>query len=578
VKIEIALNWDGLSTPTWTDYSDSIDLSGLKVTKKLNENNDPQKNITGDIEAYSAAYLEIKANLIDSANRYSNFYVVRITEPVCGTVEYFKIEDRSLKWCDNGECSIILTITEYIVEFDCIKKKLIADNTNFIFSDFPLPGMIHPRFRYCDVFKPTWAYGFVIAFINLVTITIAAINIVLTILTGWVVWILSIFGVSANVPQIGFSFLEDVIGCGLAHPSPFIRTYIDNVCDQCGVSVTNSSIPILYDEASPYYNLAMMYAPTKKGVPISGTKDYIRDNQPTWSLFDLLSKIKDVFNARWLMRGQVIYFAPKDEISDVIYGAGNYGIDLTGDDSNYLDGDVCYTYNGQGKPTKLLIKYGQDFSDNIGNELASRFNCTWEDLTGGENYNEVVTRSLSEFGTVAAVFDGQDGKYDANIESAFLGPITGTEYEGSIKTQGDTFGLPKLVIYDPTSEMSDARMVKAQYILYNSVGADIPAMRDDDPFATVFASSYWNYPMSFDQYANGVSGNMNLWEYHVQDTATPTKRTNISAEFKMQYCCRFITVDLFHRVLHQDGVTVSEIYEIEMDYGRQLITIKTNLV
>jgi len=579
MRIEFDLN----GTSGYTDYSDYVDLTTFKRTKSLNGDNDPQKTISSEIEVFDDLYADIKTNLIDSSNRYSNFYVIKITDTECGNEEYlFKIEDKSFKWCDNGECRMNLTLVEYSPLLDCIKRTTIAYNGAGEFQDYPTSGTPHPRFRYCDVVKPTFLYGMIVTFVNAVSLFIASLNLVIASITGIIVWVVNILGGSWSVPSIGFGFAEDMLGCSRGHPAPFVRTYIDNVCNECGLSVTNTTIPIFYDDAggtNNYYNTCLLTAYTTKGVDMDGGKDYIANNQPSWTLDKLLSILKVPFNSRWYIYDDVLYFERKDLIGELIYGAGN-AIDLSAGDASYLLGDVCYTYNGQGKPKKIFLKYGTDASDNIGNELLSRFNGIYEDVSGNTNYNETEEINCYELGATSCVLDGKDSAYDANIDKALSGVLTSSNYAGCLKTQGDTMALARLLLYDvATGTIDDARVGGTMYTLYNAINA---FSNDDANFfpLTEMDCSNYNFCFSFDPDADdiGGSGFRNLWQFHEIYIPSNDKKSNIDIDFTLEYCCRYNELDLYQKVMLSDGVTTAEIYSIEWNHSNREIKIKAKLI
>lgn len=583
MRIELDLNESG----TYTDYSDYIDLTTFSRSISLNGEKDPQKIVSSEIEAYGRAYVDIKTNLIDSADRYSNFYIVRITDVECGGNEYlFKIEDKSLRWCDNGECKFRLTLVEYSPMLDCIKRTLIAYNGTGEFQEYPTSGTPHPRFRYCDVVKPTFMYGMIVTISNALVAFIVSINLAIASITGIIVWIVNILGGSWSVPAIGYGFAEDLLGCSRGHPAPFVRTYIENACNECGVGVANTSVPIFFDDVSGtnnYYFLCLLTAYTTKGVDMDGGRGYIPANMPSWALDEFLSILKTPFNSRWYIYGGSLYFERKDLIGELMYGVGVYAIDLSGADAENLLGDVCYTYNGEGKPKKIWIKYGTDPSDNIGNELLSRFNGIYEDSSGNGNYNATIEINNYQFGAVACVLDGQDGAYDVNIDNALGGVLTGSNYAGCLKTQGDTFALAKLVLFDVTSDMDDARVGGTMYDIYGSAGADLDAFADDDAnfFPLTSGDCYnYNFCMSFDPDADNVSGSgfRNLWQFHSIDIPSNSKRTNISIDLTLQYCCSYNSLDLYQKILLADGITVAEIEDIKFNHQNREIQIKANLV
>lgn len=569
MQVGFSLNCSG----TFTDYTDFVDVTSLKMTKSLDEQNDPQKSITSDIECYGDAYTFIKTNLIDSVNLYSNSICVQVTDDDCGNIFQFKIETKNLKWCDGDICKISMALVEYNPVIDCVKNTVISDNTNGEFQEFPVSGNPHPRFRYCDVIKPTFLFGFIITFVNAVSALLASINFVLLVTFGPIInTINAFFDTSYAIPAIPDPF-SSIVGCNRLYPAPFVRTYIDNVCNLCGVTVDDTTDTIFHEVTSNYYNTALLTAYTTKGVKDTSTKDYIINNRPSWTLFDLMSKLKIPFNGRFFFKNNLdLHFARKDLIGVQLWGATpTVDVSDTGADNTNLLGNVCYRWNGDGKPSRINMKYSADMSDNIGNELLSRFNGEYLS-PANPNYNTPVEKVTPDFGAQSFVLDGKDTVWDANLVNAIGPMLAGFSYDGVLKTQGDTLQLAKLIIWDGIS-MTDSRPFSDAWIPYLALHAFAD---DDGGFFPVSASDLFNYnfPYSFDPDADLISSG-NLWQFHNIDIPTADKKTNISFEYKLQMCCAYMSLELYMST--QFNTDEGEINYIEYDFARREILIKGNL-
>lgn len=566
--VELKVNLGG----TYTDYTEWVDITSLKRNISLDAQNDPQRAQTGEIEVYGNAYQLIYTKLVNSSNLYSNSIFVKVTDTLCGSeVMEFQVQTQNLKWCDNNECRLQFSMEEYNPTLDCIRETLIADNWQGEFQEYPNSGNPHPRFRYCDVMKPTAMFGVWVTFLNALDLVIASI-------VGPLNLLLDI----AGFPLITFSAFNKWGGCDRGFPAPYIRTYIQNVCDKCGVSVDLSTIPIFYKELdvftntyqNPYYYACLLTAYTTKGVDMLGTKDYLISNQPAWSLYDLMSKLKGLWNARWYMRGGKLFFHRRDLLSGLMYAS--YGLDFTGADNDHILGHVCYEWNGEGKVRRLNMNYSLDPSDNIGNELLKRFNGEYLETTVNPNYRQLREESMIDFGASSFILDGYDTIYDANVVNAIGTVVSGFDYAGCLKTQGDTLGLAKILIHSEDTDIEDARVVQNAWSLYGcSEFAD-----DEGAFTPIVASDLYNYnyPMSFSPCASPVSPTGNLWEYWQIEKPSNDKKTNISFSVTLEYCCEYNSLDLYQRVLFEDGVTEGEIKSIDYDYGNRTILIKGELV
>lgn len=567
--VELKVNLGG----TYSDYTNWVDITSLKRNISLDAGNDPTRSQTGDIEVFGDAYQLLYSNLVNSPNLYSNSIFVKITDTLCGNnVLEFEVQTQNLKWCDNNECTLQFSMVEYNQKLDCIRETLLADNWQNEFQEYPASGTIHPRFRYCDVMKPTAMFGVWVTFLNALDLIIASIvgplNVLLNI---------------AGLPQITFTAFNKWGGCDRGFPAPYIRTYISNVCDKCGVGVDVTTIPIFYDPLdiftstfqNPYYYACLLTAPVTKGVDMLGTKDYLISNQPSWTLYDFMSKSKNIWNARWYMRNDKLFFHRRDLLSGLIYNS--YGLDFsTGDDSEHLLGHVCYEWNGEGKVRRLNMNYSLDPSDNIGNELLKRFNGEYLEPAVNPNYKEMREETMLEFGAPSFVLDGYDTIYDANIVNAIGAVLSGFDFAGCLKTQGDTLGLAKILIHSEGTGMEDARVVQNAWTLYGCEEfAD-----DEGGFIPITTSDIYNYnyPMSFSPCQDPISPTGNLWQFWQIEKPANDKKTNISFAFTLEYCCAYNALDLYMRVLFQDGVTEGEIKSIDFNYANRTILIKGELV
>jgi len=502
---------------------------------------------------------------------------------------YFKVENENIRWCDNNSCQIVLSLIEDNPVIDCVKETVISDNRNDWFTNSGLSPINIPQFRYCDVIKPTFFYGALITFVNMIDSTIAVLNGILTLLDGIMQGINAILGTNYYVPTIPY-VVTQFIGCNRTHPSPFIRDYIDNVCNICGIFHDNTSDPIFsepfktidgstYD--NEYYYATLMNAPARKGLKLSEFwKFYIQSNRPSYTLDAFLSKIKDIWNARYFIYNGYLYFDRKDMIGERVYGAG-VQLDLTSSTiAHKVIQDPCYTYNGQGKPKRINLNWGIDAIDSIGNEARKRFNGEYIEPGNNPNFKELLQKEFYEFGVGSFVLDGIDSEHDAITDRAIGSVLMGSPFTGCIKMMRDENALPKILIYDTTTPNNDARVIPSPYDNYGSAGADIDAFKDDDAnyFPINSSDCYnYNYPISFDPQANGIGNRYNLWEFHKIDAPNNNKISNTSFEFKLYYCCEFNYLNLYMKVKLNDNFT-GEINYLLFDHDKREITVKGNLI
>jgi len=556
MKVELQFNCTG----GWLDYTDSSDLTRFTRELSLDQNKDPKKVLTGTIAFFGDAYTAVYAHLISSVNMYSNSVCIRVTDNTCtGYVYLFKIDNKNLKWCDDECCEMQFDMAGIEPELDCIRNTPISDNTNHVFDQFG--PIVHPRFRYCDVFKPTLLFAFLMSLASFV-------DMVLLVLIP-IIAFLNALGANINWQNPVGNALS---GCTRAWPAPFISTYIYNPCNICGLNVDASTAPIFFSTTNPlsplnpneYYYATLLTAYTKKGVPVNGTQSYIPNNAPSWTLTKFLSIIKPIWNARWFIWNNKVYFHRKDLIGGLIWG-NTPVIDFTteSDKANLIEG-VCFEWNGEGKPKRIYMDWQKDATDAIGNEVMNRFRGEYLDTSGNPNYTEAIDMEVREISTSGFVGDSSDSQYDNVLTQSLSLSVV-----GAIKATTDTLQLAKIVCYDPTTSFADAKTMKVLGSSYWS----LPEFQDDDnsPLFTY----YYNYPMSFSPDQNGLS--LNLWQYHAIDAPSPDKKTNIAFQFKLNYCCDYGTLNIYQKVKMKDG-SIGEIEYVQFDHENRSITVRGNLL
>lgn len=579
-KVELSLN---CNTMAWVDYSEWSQVTKMHRYKELDSDNNLARRSASNVSFFGSAYVFIKTNLIDSASRASNSICIRITDNSFPTPYgyLFKMDNKSLRWCDNEQCVFeadLVEVNEYVT---CANKTLIADNTSGDYQQYTTSTTYpHPRFRYCDVIKPTLLFGIVLTFLNSISLLLLSFNLFAIAFNAVVTAINSALGTNLDTVPLPSSLISGALGCDRAWPSPFVRTYIDNACSVCGLTVNGTTSPIVHDSGSNYYNSALITAYTTKGVKVVGTMGYIPSNQPSWTLTMFLSRLNKVFNARWyLSDAGELYFERKDRIGELIWGV-TPALDLSGADADYLLSDVCYTWNGKGKAYRIYLKWGNDGTDAIGNELLKRFNGEYIDSSSPE-YTDTIEETMNDFGAAAFVLDGKDAPWDINLVKSVDNQLllwggAGNDYNTCLKSTTDTLQLAKLVTWDGTSPMSDARVTHQPYVDY----LFIPALSDDEPsdlsgtFINPADDRYYNPLFSFDPDADAI--NPNLWsQFHNIDAPTPGKRDLIGFQFTIDYCKEsYNALDIYQTVVLPDGSTEGEINYVEFDHEKREIIIK----
>ncbi|MBD3904474.1 hypothetical protein NAL32_07495 [Chryseobacterium sp. Ch-15] len=561
----------------WIEFTeDSDNLDKLNLSWRLRENgaeakstSNLEKGSSDQITFVNKAYLYIKEWLNDHVSAALNGIEVRL-QVDGGIFSDFVIKNDGLSYCDDDTCTIDLMLKQKDEVYSCIQTTLIADNHSGMFSG----SYQHPRIAYCDEFRPSWlltvlwSWMAIQGVVTQITYTslYPVIWLIITIINA-IISVLRTLGFKKikkidkpiRPDELWDRMKEDMImtgGCGREHPAPLVRDYISNVCSKCGVKVGAQSIPLFYDPSSDYYNMVMMSAEVKKGVKYEDTTTFwIDDNKPLWTLDMFLNELKPVFNAKWYIKNNTLYFARKDfdQYSDYIF-------DFTGNDRSLIVEGICYTWNEEKKRAYANCGYTTDAFDNMSMDAKSRFNdiVEWNNpinpmLEGEANkivnsfaaarfrqdgiLKDYIAESLKYIWIAAAISGG--------LANLLLVPLRDKmrEYKYNLIIQNDTLTMPKLLIWDGQSK----RSAKIKWFYEYNVslppinGVNNPTGRtykqvhefdyDYDDYYNE-NNKLINYPLAFDANFTG-----NLYDrFHQIDDPRVNPPMNKNFELKISLC------------------------------------------
>ena len=328
-----------------TDHS-NIQDAGVTITRSTERIKDgrPSRSFSGKITFYneSYAYNHIKFVLLANYPNFSNKIYIKVYDDCCDLSEdnhsilFSGVATRanmSFGVIENGKCicnDISIAFEEdsdFSSRFDCLKSKLIAaDTTDPVGSKptFQNPARGHRMMRWCYQVQPRIIQHVFLA--TFVTLTTLFLNPILTFL--YVLFFIVdafIFLYNQVASLVGFDEIDldndtegnqglvDVLtkwvvnigewikGCGKGIATIFIRDYIQNVCDQCGIIYDAGPDSIFNNVNSNYYNA--VYIPQTN---VEGSRNYSHTYAKFWELnspiksgYEFLNDIQEPFNAYW---------------------------------------------------------------------------------------------------------------------------------------------------------------------------------------------------------------------------------------------------------------------------------------
>lgn len=536
--MKLYLNNILLSKNDYTASDISVDI------QDSNESDQKQKTLSQEFEFTGDAFELIKATLIESPGAKLAFLSVKIFDDGCCDQDVLIfdgiLQGSAVDWCW-GECKCRGTFVEHTEKtkiFDCLKSTLLFDNHNGFQS------MSHPRMRYCVEMRPAifqYAMLSIGVLINIILASlipiVAVISVIISIINA-IIDVLQSFG--SNIENIDLDGNSDtntleefqawrdrlndsLIGCSRSHPSPYVRSYISNVCSKCGIGFQSS---IFTNPASDYFNTVLLSAPVEKGTKDPSVK-YIYENRPILSLTGFLAKLMPVFSADWDIIDNNLVFEREDYFWNgpffVNYESLN-GVDRITD-------KLCFSFSDEDIPAYARLEYQVDALDWCGNEAKDIYNNVVE---WNQPFNEVQTgESATVLEFSMSRFRGD--KIDPDVLEDFanvpwLSDSIAESQEALILPQGTAWN-PKLLIIEP-SNISDARVKR-----FHKPGIGI---MDDHVF---------NYPFIFSEhecapnteYLSNVIGGSLYKRFHAWKNPKILSQKGLTFRFAFQYDCANLT-------------------------------------
>lgn len=552
------------------------------------EDNKVRKKFSSELTFYDDGFDVIKSVLIDDPNGFVNKIDVKVYDECCEEAVFEGvIRGDAVDWCE-PICSATCQIIEEDAALNCVKSTLIYDDHAGFMSK------AQPAVRYCIETRPAFiqvagifaAWGFNLVILGvLVPVTIAisvifgivyaiciAIAVIATLLPG--VTPPDCSGAFVNpgatldlLFDLVDEFQEIMIQCGRFHPSPYVRDYIENVCDKCGLTFSSS---ILNDASSVYYNTALFSAPVEKGRKQSSTNySLIVGNEPILTLEQLLTDhLNLVFNADWRIIGTELLFERKDYFLNLATWINTSDLDA---DGNLINGEVCFTWLDQERPSFGRFEYTQDAQEYVGFEAAPRYNYLQE-WNSPPNPIQSGFRQISlpfaparfrdddvEIDIYSFFADLFDGAFDATWSGAF----SESKYY-LLMNQHTAFQYKLLILKDsaPTGDNLTRRN-------YGNSFTGGPVWIDGK---YIDADARFNYPLWFD---NGLN---NLYaSFHYIDNPRLPGTTNFEFDFEFVFNCSQYRDFDFNKTIEmiKSGTVVNGVpKELVVDFSNRTIKVK----
>lgn len=377
-------------------YPNTSLLKPTYTFRRSNENREPSIGFTGELSFTGTDYDYIYGKLVTDPNAINNFIILTLEDDCCpdaagvGIILKWQIKPESCRWCE-GECEISVTALEYSDDaeaYRCVNNTLIYDDWNG-FQSRP-----HPRVPYCLELRPSILQDLMLIF-GVATVSMSAVLypflLVFQTILNTINFIISAVntlpGVSIDEVTFGtdggnmsiLNWAQDlsntisafVVGCNYNHPSPFVRDYIKNVCDKCGLAFQSS---ILNNPSNDYWLLVYFSAQIRKGQSagdyFGGLANYIQRNKPIYNGKRYFDEVVQPFNAEWDISQNTLRLERRDYFHTI-----TPWFDITTYDPDKVISE-CYEWTKNPRNALAEIGYSKDGMDWVGDEAVDR----WSDV------------------------------------------------------------------------------------------------------------------------------------------------------------------------------------------------------
>lgn len=584
-----------LNGTTITGRIDGIESFEITI-RENNEQGVIAKSYSSELTFYDDGYSILKPVLIDNINGPVNEVDVQVFDECCGRLVFDGvIRGDSIDWCE-PECWISAQIVEKKPALNCVKSRLIWDSESTGFLNRPVKNV-----RYCVDIRPDFLlpiYMVIYAILNLwlyslmipLSLALAPASVIVFLLcniicavspgctiaddcvgSAWVNPVNVITGLTDLMNDLN----NRLIQCQWYHPTAFVRDYIKNVCDVCGLTFESS---ILNDPASPYYNLLLFSAPVRKGYKPSETQNtLITENIPNETLDTLMNQhLKPLFNGEYWIVGNRLIFERKDYFT----GSGTW-IDAEQmlADGRIIDNRICFSWIDRPRPAFGEYQYSPDGSDLIGNEAFERFNeiVEWNSPPSdaqSESLNRVFTSSMARFRGDEAGPDGYRFVENNLVLNLLFGNAIPNSRNLLLLSQHTPFNY-KFLIWDESSPDANS-LIKRNYssaytggTVYGTQWNPFDGVTEN---AALNPNTLFNYPMWFNEYNDG---NLYTNFHYIDNPRLPgTRLFNFSFSFGFD-CGEFDAIDFSKdvRIRMGSNVKFGEIQEIKIDFVKRTIAV-----
>lgn len=454
-KFDVILNGQSLQ---------SIDFSGTEDSKIVIRQKDKDGLVFGysnSIKLTGEGRQIIFDNIINATLPFTSSVSLELRDNCCKdengdpfSMFIGTITAQDVKYCEKtpedptGCTSMEVNAQDNSVEaqgIKCLKNTLIVSTESLdgnIQSNGEDESRTAPFYTYCIETRPIVMQILRIGFIILNIVFFFPVLIIIGILA-----VIFSFGAVSPADFIAFNnkYVLGILGCGRKHKAPFVYSYLRNVCKLCNLDLVST----LFDIGGPYHNLTHLNAPFAKGGKTTAKAQvaYRPSNLPSDTGTQFLDTFRNL-NIDYAVEGTNLVVERKDHFS------GNIWIDFNNRASDIIE--QCYEFGSEGPKAGRVYEFQKDAGD-IGEEA----NRLW----GGKVVNYNIPYNPVLVGVDKVIIPFAPARFMKDVFGSVIGstPIPGIKKPKFVLLLSrGTLSTPKLLMYDESSDIEDARVHKTQ--------------------------------------------------------------------------------------------------------------------
>ena len=385
-----------------------------------------------------------------------------------------KIPGSEVTWCEVGEncgsCEItIVDDSQDAKALACLKNTLIWDKKPKLDGSGVSDG--EDSFRvanfstYCNDIKPDFLQEVILLLgliLKIVLLPVLLVVATLVTIVNGILFFINLLG--ANIPLFGgdVNFYDDalsfitafdelILPCGYLHKTPFIHSYLINVCDICGLGLQSS----LFGVGGVYHNTMRLDAQF-----VAGSKNVItafdnyEKNKPNLNGIQFLDEF-EAFNIDWRITNGTLVVERED------FQFGNLWFDLRDIQEQDIQ-SLCFSVTEERPPAYGEYRYTKDGVDNTGDEV----NSEWADAVF--DWNVPINPAQTGLKETVLFFGTAQFRQDANANAVSpldkplytLGYLNLQDFQKSMLIEKGVAAFPKLLQWDGVSDRFRATIAR----------------------------------------------------------------------------------------------------------------------